>query len=70
MYRNKNFLLLWVSQSISGAAGWLGELIGIRQTFVFGGAMLVLGGVAMGWMFKGINLEKDESQALAAEGLV
>jgi predicted MFS family arabinose efflux permease len=53
-----------------GAAGWLGELIGIRQTFVFGGAMMLLGGVAMGWMLKGINQEKDESQALAVEGLV
>lgn len=53
-----------------GAAGWLGELIGIRQTFVFGGVMLLLGGVAMGWMLKGINLEMDESQAIAAEGLV
>ncbi|MGD2252014.1 MAG: MFS transporter [Anaerolineales bacterium] len=35
-----------------GAAGWLGNLLGLRQAFVFGGLMLILGGVAMGWLLK------------------
>lgn len=41
-----------------------------NNNFIFGGAMLLFGGLVMGWMLKGINQEKDESQALAVEGLV
>jgi len=35
-----------------GVAGWLGDLIGLRETFILSGAMLMLGGLAMGWILK------------------
>jgi hypothetical protein len=41
-----------------------------NKNFIFGGVMMILGGVAMSWILKGINLEKDQSQALAVEGMV
>jgi len=36
-----------------GVAGWLGDTIGFRQCFLFGGAMLALGGLAMGTLLRG-----------------
>jgi MFS family permease len=36
-----------------GAAGWLGDLIGLRETFLLGGLMCLMGGLAMGWMLRG-----------------
>jgi predicted MFS family arabinose efflux permease len=35
-----------------GVAGWMGDLIGLRETFVISGIMLVLGGLAMGWILR------------------
>ena len=40
-----------------GVAGWMGDLIGLRETFMISGIMLVLGGLAMGWILRG---EQDE----------
>jgi MFS family permease len=53
-----------------GAAGWMGDLIGIRQTFVLSGVMLLLGGLSMVWMLKGVQLKKEESKTLAVETAV
>jgi predicted MFS family arabinose efflux permease len=53
-----------------GAAGWMGDLIGIRQTFVLSGVMLLLGGLSMAWMLKGVQLTKEESKVLAVETAV
>jgi DHA3 family macrolide efflux protein-like MFS transporter len=36
-----------------GAAGWLGDLLGLRETFMLGGLLCLMGGVAMGWMLRG-----------------
>jgi predicted MFS family arabinose efflux permease len=48
-----------------GAAGWLGNLLGLRQAFVFGGLMLILGGLAMGWLLKqAARAAQSEPQAL------
>jgi DHA3 family macrolide efflux protein-like MFS transporter len=35
-----------------GVAGWLGDLIGLRETFILSGVMLILGGLAMGWILR------------------
>jgi DHA3 family macrolide efflux protein-like MFS transporter len=35
-----------------GVAGWLGDLIGLRETFILSGVMLMLGGLAMGWILR------------------
>jgi DHA3 family macrolide efflux protein-like MFS transporter len=39
-----------------GVAGWLGDLIGLRETFILSGLMLMLGGLAMG-----VILRKEQS---------
>jgi MFS family permease len=36
-----------------GAAGWLGDLLGIRETLMLGGLMCLMGGLTMGWMLRG-----------------
>jgi DHA3 family macrolide efflux protein-like MFS transporter len=36
-----------------GAAGWLGDLLGLRETFMLGGLLCLIGGLAMGWMLRG-----------------
>jgi DHA3 family macrolide efflux protein-like MFS transporter len=46
-----------------GIAGWLGDLIGLRETFVVSGIMLILGGLAMGWL-----LHKEQALIDMAEG--
>jgi DHA3 family macrolide efflux protein-like MFS transporter len=35
-----------------GVAGWMGDLIGLRETFILSGVMLMLGGLAMGWILR------------------
>jgi MFS family permease len=45
-----------------GAAGWLGSLIGLRETFLLGGALIIVGGLAMGWI-----LRKEEAGRLVDE---
>ncbi len=35
-----------------GAAGWLGDALGVRQTFVLGGVLLMVGGLVMGWLLR------------------
>jgi DHA3 family macrolide efflux protein-like MFS transporter len=35
-----------------GVAGWLGDLIGLRETFILSGVMLMIGGLAMGWILR------------------
>jgi DHA3 family macrolide efflux protein-like MFS transporter len=50
-----------------GAAGWLGDLIGIPQTFIFSGVMLLLGGVTMAWLLKGIHLPEEGVKAVQVE---
>ncbi len=52
-----------------GAAAWLADQIGLRQTFMFGGAMLLLGGLAMLWMLRGIKLEKADQPALVPDAM-
>ena len=39
-----------------GAAGWLGDLIGLRQAFFISGVMVFLGGMAMAWILRGVRL--------------
>jgi len=46
-----------------GAAGWMGDLIGLRETFMISGIMLVLGGLAMGWILRG---EQDEPKEVVS----
>jgi hypothetical protein len=41
-----------------------------NKNFIFGRGHAALWWTGDGWMLKGINLEKDQSQALAVEGLV
>jgi MFS family permease len=53
-----------------GAAGWMGDLIGIRQTFVFSGVLLLVGGLSMAWMLKGVQLKKEELQPVPVEAKV
>lgn len=36
-----------------GAAGWLGDLLGLRETFMLGGLLCLMGGLAMGWLLGG-----------------
>lgn len=36
-----------------GAAGWLGDLLGLQETLMLGGLMCLLGGLTMGWMLRG-----------------
>lgn len=50
-----------------GAAGWMGDMIGIRQTFVLSGVLLLLGGLSMAWILKGIKLKKGELQPVPIE---
>ena len=45
-----------------GGAGWLGDTIGLRQSFFLGGVMLALGGLAMGGLLRG------EESSLSAPG--
>jgi predicted MFS family arabinose efflux permease len=46
-----------------GVAGWMGDLIGLRETFIISGIMLVLGGLAMGWILRAEQLSKlDEGE--------
>ncbi|OGO16418.1 MAG: hypothetical protein A2Z14_08845 [Chloroflexi bacterium RBG_16_48_8] len=35
-----------------GVASWMGDLIGLRETFILSGVMLILGGLAMGWILR------------------
>ncbi len=44
-----------------GVAGWLGDIIGLRETFILSGLMLILGGLAMGWILRKeqTSIEKD-----------
>ena len=53
-----------------GAAAWLADQIGLRQTFMFAGVMLLLGGLAMVWMLRGIKLEKVDQPALVSDAIV
>ncbi len=54
-----------------GAAGWLSALVGLRETFLLGGAIVLLGGLAMGWMLRGHNIEtRMSSRVSAGEGEV
>jgi len=46
-----------------GVAGWLGDLIGLRQAFYLSGAMVFLGGLAMGWILKGIHIPVMDREA-------
>jgi predicted MFS family arabinose efflux permease len=38
-----------------GAAGWLGDLLGLRETFMLGGLLCLMGGLSMGWMLRGYD---------------
>jgi MFS family permease len=49
-----------------GAAGWLSTLVGLRETFLLGGAIVLLGGLAMGWMLRGHNIETLMSYRVSA----
>lgn len=56
-----------------GAASWLGDSIGLRPTFFLSGALVFLGGLAMGWILRGSHspavVEKEErDQAILAPG--
>jgi predicted MFS family arabinose efflux permease len=58
-----------------GVAGWMGDLIGLRETFIISGIMLVLGGLAMGWILRAEKdkpaeeLENPGEEALAVQEL-
>jgi DHA3 family macrolide efflux protein-like MFS transporter len=52
-----------------GVAGWLGDLIGLRETFILSGAMLMLGGLAMGWILRKEQSVSEVQGGLAAHEL-
>jgi MFS family permease len=56
-----------------GVAGWMGDLIGLRETFIISGIMLVLGGLAMGWILRaeqvsGLDEEKHPADEVYSSG--
>lgn len=51
------------------SAGWLAAGIGIRQTYIAGGGLILLGGVMMYWLLRGVKLDQEqpeEKMAIAA----
>jgi DHA3 family macrolide efflux protein-like MFS transporter len=52
-----------------GVAGWLGDLIGLRETFILSGLMLMLGGLAMGWILRKEQPIPEVQRELAAPDL-
>jgi DHA3 family macrolide efflux protein-like MFS transporter len=52
-----------------GVAGWLGDLMGLRETFILSGVMLMLGGLAMGWILRKEQSIPDVRGDLAAPDL-
>jgi predicted MFS family arabinose efflux permease len=35
-----------------GLAGWIAGVVGLRETFVLAGAIVLVAGITMGWMLK------------------
>jgi DHA3 family macrolide efflux protein-like MFS transporter len=52
-----------------GVAGWLGDLIGLRETFIISGLMLMIGGLAMGWILRTEQSSKEKSVDLETPDL-
>jgi len=48
-----------------GLAGWIAGVVGLRETFVLAGAIVLIAGLAMGWMLKAdkrIHADQEKNQ--------
>jgi MFS family permease len=51
-----------------GAAGWVANAVGIRETYMLGGALVLLGTAAMGFLVSGEKKRPSQTAALSSRG--